>query len=134
MRKLALVLGSVALALTATAASGRSVVEMGEAQLARMIGSRSAGTPVKCINTLTVRPDALQVIDGVGVVFNAGKTIYVARAADPSKLRWTDVDTIDRVHSTELCSSDRIWTHDRHDGRLTGVVALTDFVPYTREG
>ena len=134
MRTLALVLCSAALALSFSAASARSVSERGEAQLALMLGSRSAGTPVQCINTVSARPDALQVIDGLGVVFKAGGTIWVSRASDPAKLRSTDVERIEQLRPTQLCSTDRIWTYDKADGSLTGVVALTDFVPYTREG
>jgi hypothetical protein len=125
----------MALALAASPAVGSSwQVEKGEAQLARIIDGRTPGTPVKCISTLTTRRNALQVIDGVGVVFNDGRTIYVARATEPDKLRWTDNAGVDRVLSTRLCSTDRIWTHDRYTGALTAVVALTDFVPYTHEG
>ncbi len=135
MKTLVLALGSVALASAVSPVSAKSSIsEMGDAQLARMLDGRLAGAPVKCISTISARPDALQVIDGVGLVFYAGKTIYVSRAADPDKLRWTDVQTIDQLRQTRLCSSDRIWTHDRHNGTFTGVVALTDFVPYTREG
>jgi hypothetical protein len=135
MKTFALLLGSAALAMSLSPASARNAIQQqGEAQLTRILGGRTAGTPVKCINTITARRDALQVIDGVGVIFNAGDTIYLARAAEPDKLRWTDVDTLDQLRPTQLCSSDRIWTHDRHDGSFTGVVALTDFVPYTRQG
>ncbi|MGZ3249554.1 MAG: hypothetical protein ACXWIW_07475 [Croceibacterium sp.] len=135
MKTLTLVLGSAALAVAASPTSAKSSIsEMGDAQLARMLDGRVAGAPVKCISTISARRDALQVIDGVGLVFNAGKTIYVSRAADPDKLRWTYVQTIDQLRQTRLCSSDRIWMHDRHNGTFTGVVALTDFVPYTREG
>jgi hypothetical protein len=135
MRTLALLLGGAAFAVALSPATAKSSIsEKGDAQLARMLAGRTAGAPVKCISTMRTRPDALQVIDGVGLVFYAGKTIYVARAADPDKLRWTDVQTVDQLRQTRLCSSDRIWTHDRHNGTFTGVVALTDFVPYTREG
>ena len=134
MRTLALLLGSAALAVSQFAASAKSVTERGEAQLTLMIGSRTAGTPVKCINIVSARPDALQIIDGMGVVFRQGGTIYVSRAVDPEKLRSTYVERLDRLLPTELCSSDRIWTYDKFNGSLTGVVALTDFVPYTREG
>jgi len=135
MKTLTLVLGSAALAIAVSPASAKSSIsQKGDAQLARMLDGRTAGAPVECISTISARRDALQVIDGVGLVFYAGKTIYVSRAADPDKLRWTDVQTIDQARQSRLCSSDRILTHDRHDGTFTGFVTLTDFVPYTREG
>mgnify|MGYP001544778484 CR=1 FL=1 len=135
MKAAALVIGGAALALAIAPAGATGwQVKQGEAQLARIIADRTAGAPVKCISTVSARPDALQVIDGVGVVFYGGKTIYVGRAAEPDKLRWTDVEALDQILPTRLCSTDRIWTHDKHTGALTGMVALTDFVPYTREG
>jgi hypothetical protein len=134
MRTLALVLGSAALALAISPASAKSVSERGEAQLALMLGSRTAGAPVECISTASARPDALEVIDGLGVVFKAGGTIWVSRAADPAKLRSTDVERVEQLRPSQLCSTDRIWTYDKFDGSPTGMVALTDFVPYTREG
>jgi hypothetical protein len=133
MRTLALLLGAAALAMPFSA-SAKSVTERGEAQLAQILGSRQAGPPVKCINIISARPDALEIIDGLGVIFKSGGTIYVSRAVHPEKLRSTDVERLDRLRPTELCSSDRLWTYDRFTGALTGVVALTDFVPYTRKG
>ena len=134
MKMLTFVLGSAALAMSFSAATAKSVTERGEAQLALMLGSRQAGASVRCINTVTARPDALEVIDGVGVIFKSGGTIWLSRAAQPEKLRSTDVQKVEQLLPTRLCSSDRIWTYDRFDGALTGVVALTDFVPYTRAG
>jgi hypothetical protein len=134
MRTLALVLAGAALALSFPAAA-KSVTERGDAQVALILGSRTPGTPVKCINTLSARRDALQIVDGFGLIFKAADgTIYVSRATDPAKLRSTDVERLDQVRTTQLCSSDRIWTYDRFNGSLTGVVGLTDFVPYTRAG
>lgn len=134
MKTLALALGSAALAMSFSAASAKPVTERGEAQLALMIGSRTAGTPVKCVNIVSARPDALEVVDGVGVVFKAGSTIYVSRAVHPEKLRSIDVERLDQSSPTELCSSDRLWTYDKFSGTPTGMVALTDFVPYSRQG
>ena len=115
MRTLALILGGAALALSFSAASAKSVTERGEAQLALMLGSRTAGAPAKCISTVSARPDALEVIDGVGVVFKAGGTIWLSRASDPAKLRSTDVERVEQLRPTELCSTDRIWTYDKAD-------------------
>jgi hypothetical protein len=134
MRLSALILGSAALALPFSTAAAKPVTERGEAQLARILGSRTAGAPVKCIDTMSARRDALQIIDGVGLIFRTGNTIYLSRATDSAKLRSTDVEKLDRLRTTHLCSSDRIWTYDRFNGSLTGVVGLTDFVPYTRAG
>jgi hypothetical protein len=120
--------------MAGSAAGAKSVTEQGDAQLSLMLGSRTPGTPVECISTVSARPDALQVIDGVGVVFKSGATIYVSRVDDPAKLRSTDVEQVQRTRSTQLCRADRIWTYDKFNGSLTGMVRLQDFVPYTREG
>ena len=86
MRILALLLGSAALAIAPFAASAKSVTERGDAQLALLIGSRTAGTPVKCINIVSARPDALQVIDGMGVSF-CGRSADT-RSARPKTGAW----------------------------------------------
>ena len=132
MTKLAALLAGAALALTGTAASAATTAEKGEARLARMLEGRTAGEPVGCITTL--RSSKLQVIDEVGLVYDAGETIYVARPTDPRMLRRTDALVMERFSPSRLCVDEPIRTVDRHGGYFTGVVFLQDFVPYTREG
>jgi hypothetical protein len=121
-----------ALALAGTAAAAATHVEKGEARLARMLEGRTAGQPVSCITTMD--PGKMQVIDGVAVVYDAGKTIYVARPTDPHMLRRTDALVIDRFSGSRLCVQEAMRTIDRYDGHITGVVFLKDFVPYTKAG
>ena len=132
MTKLAALLAGAALALTGTAASAATTAEKGEARQARMLEGRTAGEPVGCITTL--RSSKLQVIDEVGLVYDAGETIYVARPTDPRMLRRTDALVMERFSPSRLCVDEPIRTVDRHGGYFTGVVFLQDFVPYTREG
>ena len=132
MTKLAALLAGAALALTGTAASAATTAEKGEARLARMLEGRTAGEPVGCITTL--RSSTLQVIDEVGLVYDAGETFYVARPTDPRMLRRTDALVMERFSPSRLCVDEPIRTVDRHGGYFTGVVFLQDFVPYTREG
>ena len=132
MTKLAALLAGAALALTGTAASAATTAEKGEARLARMLEGRTAGEPVGCITTL--RANKLQVIDEVGLVYDAGETIYVARPTDPRMLRRTDALVMERFSPSRLCVDEPIRTVDRHGGYFTGVVFLQDLVPYTREG
>ena len=132
MTKLAALLAGAALALTGTAASAATTAEKGEARLARMLEGRTAGEPVGCITTL--RANKLQVIDEVGLVYDAGETIYVARPTDPRMLRRTDALVMERFSPSRLCVDEPIRTVDRQGGYFTGVVFLQDFVPYTREG
>jgi hypothetical protein len=130
-----LFLGSVALAVSPAAGSAKSTSAQGEAKLAKLLHGRTAGTPTSCIDTpYRLADGGLQVIDGVGVVYDAGKTVFVAPATDPRALRWTDRLETHRAVSSRLCVSDRFWTRDRMSGAQTGVVFLKDFVPYTKAG
>ena len=131
MKRFATILAGAALALTGTAATAETLAEKGEARLARMLEGRVAGEPVNCISAL--RSNRIQVIEHVGIVYDAGKTIYVARADDPRSLGTWDVPVIDRFGS-QLCTTDMIRTVDRSTGHITGAVFLNDFVPYSRRG
>lgn len=131
MKAVAILVTGAALALAGAAdASGSGVNEKGEAQLARMLQGRTPGQPVSCINTL--RSDRMQVIDGVAVTYDDGKTIYVARPTDPHMLGRNDALVIDRFSPSRLCVQEPMTTIDRNDHFQTGVVFLRDFVPYTR--
>ena len=131
MKKLAITLAGAALALTGTAASADSLTERGEAKLARMLDGRVAGEPRSCISAFD--SNRIRVIEHVGIVYDNGGTIWVARATHPEVLGPWDVPIIER-HTSQLCTSDLIRTVDRNGGNFTGVVFLEDFVPYTRQG
>jgi hypothetical protein len=133
MNRLALILAGAALALTgATAAPAKpTLAERSEARLARMLEGHTAGEPVNCINAMN--SNRIQVMEYVGIVYDAGDTIYVARATDPRMLDRWDVPVIRRFGS-QLCTSDIIRTVDRGSGFETGPVFLNDFVPYTKQG
>jgi hypothetical protein len=74
------------------------------------------------------------VIDGVAVVYDAGKTIWVARPTNPRMLRPSDALVIERLSSSRLCVQEAMRTIDRYDHYPTGVLFLQDFVPYTKLG
>lgn len=132
MQKLAIVLAGAALTLTgASAATAETRAEKGEAKLARMIEGRTAGEPVQCISAL--RNNRIQVIENVGIVYDAGDTIYVARAVNPDTLDYWDVPVIERFGS-QLCTNDIMRTIDRSGGYISGPLFLDKFVPYTRRG
>lgn len=103
--------------------------ERAEARLAEMIEGRTAGEGRSCISAMN--SNRLRVIDHVGIVYEGGGTIWVARASDPRQLDSFDVPIIER-HGSQLCKTDIIRTVDRSTGMHTGVVFLSDFVPYTR--
>jgi len=135
MKALITIFTGAALALAGTAASASLSPrdkDRGEARLAHMLDGRTAGQPVSCIQT--ARSDKLQVIDGVAVVYDAGRTIYVARPTDPRMLGRNDALVLNRFSPSRLCVQESMRTVDRYDGTHTGVVFLKDFVPYTKAG
>jgi len=131
MKTLATILAGAALALTGTTAVSARTPEQNEAKLARMIEGRTAGEPVSCISAL--QSNRIEVIEHVGIVYDAGNTIYVARPTDPRQLGRDDIVVIDRFGG-QLCHNDVIRTVDRYQGFTTGAVFLDKFVPYTKAG
>ncbi len=131
MKYLGSILAGLALAATPALVSAETPAERGEARLAKMIEGRAAGEPVSCIPAL--RSNRLTVIDHVGLVYDAGETIYVARASNPRSLGRNDIVVIDRFGS-QLCKQDIVRTVDRYQHYTTGAVFLEDFIPYTKQG
>jgi len=132
MKAIATVLAGAALAMTgASAASATTLAERGEARLATMLEGRTAGEPVSCISAMN--SSRIKVIEHVGVVYDAGNTIYVSRPTDPKSLGAWDVPIFERFGS-QLCKTDVVRTVDRSNGYPSGVVFLNDFVPYTKAG
>lgn len=132
MTKLAKILaGAIAVAGITTAANAETIAERGEARVARMIEGRVAGEPVNCINA--PRSTKLQVIERVGVVYDAGNTVYVARPTNANALGTNNALVIERLGS-QLCTSDMVRTFDRYVGNISGVVFFDKFVPYTKKG
>ncbi len=125
---LTLALAATSLAMTATAAQAETRQERGEARLAEMIDGHVAGEPQSCITAM--RSSRLEVIPYVGVVYDDGDTIYVARATHPELLRDSDVPVFER-HSSRLCRTDVMRTVDRYSNNTSGALFLEDFVPYT---
>ena len=106
----------------------------GEASLARMLDGRVAGQPVDCIPLSVHGGSNLTVVDGVGIVYRIGDTIYVNRTANPRILDWDDVLVLEPATGSQLCRHDQVYTHDRSGLARTGVVFLEQFVPYKRAG
>jgi hypothetical protein len=93
-----------------------------------MLEGRTAGRPVACIPAQV--SERLKIIDRTAVVYDGGRTIYVAKPRDPRTLDTNDILVINRFGS-QLCKTDVVRTVDRSSGFMTGVVFLGDFVPYT---
>ena len=131
MRKILAAITVAALALTGTQATAQTRMEKNEARLAEMLEGRVAGEPQSCVSAM--RSDDIEVMEYVGIIYDAGDTIWVARAKDPRSLGTSDVPIIDRFGS-QLCRHDVIRTVDRYSHFTTGAVFLEDFVPYTKRG
>jgi len=126
-----LIIAAAVLAVAGAAAHSADWKEESEAKLARMLEGRTAGESVSCIAML--RPNELEIIEGVAVVYDAGDTLYVARPSDPGALRRDDVVIIDR-YGSQLCHSDAMHTVDRGAGFYTGTLFLGKFVPWKKQG
>jgi hypothetical protein len=135
MKTSRLIIAAAVLAVAGAAAHSADKVdkttEKNEARLAKMLEGRTAGEPVNCVPL--VKSNRLEVIEGVGLVYDSGDTLYVARPKDPNTLRRDDIMVIDRFGS-QLCNTDVIRTVDRNGGYMTGVVFLSKFIPYKKPG
>lgn len=131
MKKLlAVTAAALAFGAAATAAQAETRAERGEARLAEMLeGYQASGESRSCISAS--RSNGIEVIPYVGVVYDAGHTIYVARATRPDMLRDSDVPVFER-YSSQLCNTDVMRTIDRYNTGFTGVLFLEDFVAFTR--
>lgn len=128
LKTLALSAAATALAV-ALPATAQDRSERAEQAFAELVEGRTAGEPQTCISTFN--SNRLRVEEHVGLVYEQGDTLWVARARDPERLDSWDVPVIDR-HSSRLCRTDIMRTIDRSSGMFSGVLTLEDFVPYTR--
>src|SRR4051812_25594703 len=100
------------LALAAAAANAAGSTDKNEAKLAKMLEGRTAGEPISCIPA--VKGNRLEVLEGVGMVYKSGDTIYVAKPTHPEDLR-DDILVVERFGS-QLCNTDVVRTIDRTGG------------------
>lgn len=121
---------AIAAALFSTPLFARDRVAEGEAELAEMLEGRVAGEAQSCITVSAIGHD-LRVVEGVGLVYDRGNTIWVGRASRPERLGFDDLPVIHRTGSS-LCRTDRITTVDRYNGMFSGIIFIEEFVPYRR--
>jgi hypothetical protein len=121
-------------ALTGTAALAVSAPAMahneGDEVFEELVEGRVAGEPQQCISTF--HTNRLRVVEHVGLVYERGDTLWVARTRSPRQLGHWDVPVIERYGSSRLCTHDVRRTVDRSGGYFSGVLSLEDFVPYRR--
>lgn len=102
----------------------------GEKELAKLLEGRVAGEPTSCIRTPP--NDRVRVIDDTAIVYGRGKTIYVNRTSRPSDIDDRDTMVTRRFSGSQLCKTDTVTTIDRGSQMFSGVIFLSEFVPYTR--
>lgn len=102
----------------------------GEKELAKLLEGRVAGEPTSCIRTPS--NDRVRVIDDTAIVYGRGKTIYVNRTSRPSDIDDRDTMVTRRFNGSQLCKTDTVTTIDRGSQMFSGVIFLSEFVPYTR--
>ena len=117
------------LALGLAPVSAATPAERAEARLAERLEGRTAGEAQNCITTINA--NRLEVVERVGLVYERGDTIWVARTTDPNQLSSFDIPIIER-YGSQLCRNDIMRTVDRSSGHFTGALFLEKFVPYTR--
>lgn len=120
---------ALALTLPATALVAQDRDERAEAAFAELVEGRVAGEPRSCITA--INSNRVRVEENVGLVYEQGDTIWIARARDPHMLGPWDVPVIER-YGSRLCRTDVMRTVDRSNGHFTGALFLEDFVPYTQ--
>ena len=129
MKTLIALAAASTLALGAAPASAETPAERAEARLAERLEGRTAGEPESCITVMN--SNKLEVVERIGLVYEQGDTIWVARTTSPNQLRFDDIPIIERMGS-QLCRQDVMRTVDRSTGSFTGALFLEQFVPYTR--
>jgi hypothetical protein len=127
MRLVVLLTGSLLLSAAPVGAAPRVDPEE---RLARAIGGRVAGEPVRCLSLSKVRSS--RIIDGIAIIYRAGGTLYVnrPRAGAESLDRWDGIRPL--PIASRLCSVDVVELYDSSAGRDSGSVVLGDFVPYRK--
>ncbi|AKQ40924.1 hypothetical protein CP97_00970 [Aurantiacibacter atlanticus] len=119
---------AAALALTAPA-SAHDRQERSDEAFAELVEGRVAGEPQSCIRAF--RSNRLRVIENVGIAYERGDTLWVARTDNPRDLGPWDIPII-RRHGSQLCRHDVRETVDRSSGMFSGILFLNEFVPYRR--
>lgn len=128
LKTLSISAATLAMALAGPAAA-QDREERAEQAFQELIEGRTAGEPTNCINTFS--SNRLRVEENVGLVYERGDTIWIARTRNARDLDRWDVPVIER-YGSRLCTNDVMRTIDRSSGMFSGVLMLDDFVPYTR--
>ena len=128
MRKILL---SLAAAATLTAPAAASPRLHGEAQLAKLLEGRTAGTPVECIDLNRVYSSTI--VDRTAIVYDSGRTLYVNRPRGGAEALDSGDTMVLKPFNHELCRIDTVQMYEMGARFFKGSVFLGDFVPYTKD-
>ena len=122
----------IIIAACSTTASQPTRSAQAEADLAKALAGRVAGTPVKCIPTY--RADDMRIIDDWTILFKDGSTIYLQnpRGGCPGIAAHRNVLISKPMPSNQLCSGDIQQLFDPVSRIGGGACVFGDFVPYTK--
>jgi hypothetical protein len=121
----------IAGALIATAGAAQAGAPRDpEAELARAIAGRTAGTPVDCIRLSDIRSS--RIIDRTAILYDTGRTLYVNRPTSGASSLDRDDILVTDTRSSQLCSIDIVRLLDSGSRMPNGSVGLGKFVPYAR--
>ncbi|MGB3165238.1 MAG: hypothetical protein WBA68_00470 [Alteraurantiacibacter sp.] len=109
------------------AAQDRDYSPAAEEAFAELVQDRVPGEARSCITTFNT--NRLRVVERVGLVYERGDTMWVARARNADDIGVWDIPVIER-YGSNLCHHDVRCTIDRTTGMFSGVLFLDDFVPY----
>lgn len=114
--------GCAVLALAHQPALGESNADKARAQLEQMLEGRVAGEPEDCILIRPIR--RMTVLEGHGLVFHSGNTLWINPTSDPAAVKKWDTFEF-RAFGQRLCSYDTV------NGRQ-GPLDLVAFVPWRK--
>ncbi|MEG3180801.1 hypothetical protein [Sphingomonas sp. LT1P40] len=130
MRALLTAASLALLALPGAAIAQDKAYPKGEAELAKMLEGRVAGTPVKCLPTFAM--DNSTVIDKTAIVYRSGSKLYVNRPRGGADQLDDDDILLTKIYGSQLCNVDKVDLIDRSSRMWSGFVMLGEFVPYER--
>jgi hypothetical protein len=125
---------AIILAACSTTDSQPARSPQAEAELAKALAGRVAGTPIRCIPTY--RADDMQIIDDWTILFKDGSTIYLQnpRGGCPGIGSHRNILISRPMPSNQLCSGDIQQLFDPVSNIGGGACVFSDFVPYTKTG
>jgi len=102
-----------------------------DAELAKALAGRTAGTPVDCLDLNRIRSS--RIIDRTAILYETdGGTLYVNHPESGADQLRRGLTLVTDTHTPRLCSVDTVRLVDLPSHSNSGWVGLGKFVPYAR--